>query len=81
VEESAVRITYEEGFGYAAHHVESGVASQGETEAAALAALAEALALHQRSEDEAEAPDEEWLERFDVDPDDTDDEPLPDFMQ
>jgi predicted RNase H-like HicB family nuclease len=79
--ESSVRITYEEGFGYAARHVETGVASQGETEAEALAALAEALALYHRDEDEARAPDEEWFDRFGVDPDATGDEPLPGFMQ
>lgn len=79
--ESAVTITHEEGFGYSARHIESGVASQGETEAEALAALAEALALHHRDEDAARAPDQEWFERHGLDPDDTGDEPLPDFMQ
>jgi predicted RNase H-like HicB family nuclease len=57
--ESAVRITYQEEHGYSARHVESGVASQGETEAEALAALDEALALHHRKTDEARAPDDE----------------------
>lgn len=45
---SEVRLTYSEGYGYSARHTESGVASQGETEADALRALAEALTLHQR---------------------------------
>ena len=82
-EDVEVRITYAEGVGYSARHVESGVASQGATEEEALVALAEALALHRRDDEDAESPDDEWFERHCLDPDDAEpgDSALPDFLQ
>lgn len=80
---SEVHVTYEEGFGYSARHVPTRVASQGDTEEEALVALAEALILHRRSDEEAVLPDSDWFERHGLDPEDaeTGDEPLPDFLR
>lgn len=79
---SEVRLTYEEGVGYSARHLPTGVASQGVTEEEALVALAEALVLHRRAEENAVSPDHDWFERHGLDPSDgaPDDEPLPDFL-
>lgn len=81
-DDSEVRLTYAEGFGYSARHVPTGVASQGDTEEEALVALAEALVLHRRPDDEAVLPDTDWFDRHGLDPEDTvtGDEPLPDFL-
>ena len=81
-DDAEVRVTYEEGFGYSARHVPTGVASQGDTEEEALVALAEALVLHRRSDEEAVQPDSDWFERHGLDPEDAElgDEPLPDFL-
>jgi predicted RNase H-like HicB family nuclease len=65
---TTVRLSYAEGYGYSARHLSSGVASQGETEADALHALAEALTLHGRDEEHAVEPDAEWYDRFGVSP-------------
>jgi predicted RNase H-like HicB family nuclease len=80
-EDASVVIEYEEGFGYAARHVDSGVSSQGETEA--LVALAEALALHCRSDEESREPTAEWYDRHGLSPADarSGDEPLPDCLR
>lgn len=43
-----VRLSFEEGHGHSAHHIDSGIAAWGETEAGALHALADTLAHHQR---------------------------------
>lgn len=82
-EDASVVIEHEEGFGYAARHVDSGVSSQGETEAEALVALAEALALHRRPDEESREPTAEWYDRHGLSPADarSGDEPLPDFLR
>lgn len=46
-----VRLSYEEGYGYSAYHIDSGIDSQGGTEVEALHTLADALAFHQRNDD------------------------------
>ena len=81
-DDAEVRVTYEEGFGYSAQHVPSGVASQGDTEEEALVALAEALILHRRPDEDAVPPDPAWFERHGLDPGDSEigDKPLPDFL-
>lgn len=76
-----VRLSYEEGYGYSARHVPSGIASQGETEAEALHALAEALTLHQRDDEHAVEADVDWYERFGVSPHPNTSRTLPDFLQ
>lgn len=82
-EDAEVRITYAEGFGYSARHVPSGIASQGDTEEEALVALAEALALHRRSDEAATAPDPDWFARHDLDSADVEpgEKSLPDFLE
>lgn len=77
-----VRVTYAEGFGFSARHVPTGVASQGDSEEVALVALAEALVLHRRSDEDAVPPDADWFDRHGLDPADaeTGDAPLPDFL-
>lgn len=81
-DDTEVRLTYAEGFGYSARHVPTGVASQGDTEEEALVALAEALVLHRRSDEDAVPPDADWFDRHDLDSEDAEsgDEPLPDFL-
>lgn len=81
-DDSEVRLTYAEGFGYSARHVPTDVTSQGDTEEEALVALAEALVLHRRSDGEAVPPGADWFDRHGLDPADaeTGDEPLPDFL-
>ena len=61
-----------------ARDIETGVASYGETKAEALAMLAEALELHAGG---GEPVTDDDLREFGLDPDDVDDNPLPDFMQ
>ena len=61
-----------------ARDIETGVASYGDTKAEALVMLAEALSLHAS---EGEPVTDETLREFGLEPDDTDDEPLPEFMQ
>ena len=61
-----------------AQDIETGVASYGETKAEALAMLAEALELHAGG---GEPVTDDDLREFGLDPDDVDDNPLPDFMQ
>ena len=81
-EDAEVRVSYEEGFGYSARHLPTGVASQGGTEEEALVALAEALVLHRRPDEEAVSPGADWFDRHGLEPEDaeTGDEPLPDFL-
>lgn len=64
-EETAVTITESDGY-FVATDEDTGVASQGETKAAALANLAEALELHDRAvpedvEEEPEPSDAPWF--------------------
>ena len=82
-DDAEVRVTHEEGFGYSAHHVPTGVASQGDTEEEALVALAEALVLHRRSDEDAVLPDTDWFERHGLDPEDGEagGKPLPDLLR
>lgn len=47
-----VRLALARGIGYSARHVPSGIATQGDTEEEALRALADALTLHRRDEDD-----------------------------
>lgn len=61
-----------------ARDIETGVASYGETKAEALVMLAEALSLHAG---EGDPVTDDTLREFGLDPEDTDDEPLPEFMQ
>lgn len=81
-DDTEVRLTYAEGFGYSARHVPTGVASQGDTEEEALVALAEALVLLRRGEDEAVPPDAVWFDRHGLDPEDAEsgDEPPPGLL-
>lgn len=81
-DETEVRLTYAEGFGYSAGHLPTGLASQGDTEEEALVALAEALVLHRRSDEDAVQPDPDWFDRHGLEPGDTEsgDKPLPDFL-
>lgn len=76
-----VRLSHAEGYGYSARHIPSGIASQGDTEEEALRALAEALTLHRRDDEDAVEADADWYERFGVDPRPDTSEPLPDFLQ
>jgi len=57
---------------------ETGVASFGETKAEALRMLAEALELHEGG---GESVTDEGLREWDLDPDDFDDEDLPEFLR
>lgn len=81
-DDAEVRVTYAEGFGYSARHVPTGIASQGDSEEEALVALAEALVLHRRSDEDAVLPDDDWFERHGLDPEDAEpgDRPFPDFL-
>jgi predicted RNase H-like HicB family nuclease len=73
---------------WVATDIETGVASQGETRAEALANLDEAVALHQQDEDTVETPadEREMLRELGIDPDEVeraraDSDGLPEFMQ
>lgn len=66
--------------GWSAIDEELGVASCGDTRAEALEMLDEAVALHQ-GEGEPIEDEDAALEELGLDPDDTGDEPLPEFMQ
>ncbi|RQG91206.1 hypothetical protein EA462_04240 [Natrarchaeobius halalkaliphilus] len=61
-----------------ARDLETGIASFGETKAKALEMLAEALALHEGG---GEPVTDDDLREWGLDPDATDDKPLPDFMK
>lgn len=61
-----------------ARDLETGVASYGETKAEALVMLAEALSLQTG---EGEPVTDETLREFGLDPENTGDESLPEFMQ
>ena len=61
-----------------ARDIETGVASYGETKAEALVMLAEALSLH---DGEGEPVIDETLREFGLDPENTGDESLPEFLQ
>jgi predicted RNase H-like HicB family nuclease len=73
---------------WVATDIETGVASQGETRAEALANLDEAVALHQHDEDGVETPadEREILRELGIDPDEiererADSDGLPEFMR
>ncbi|MCU4799719.1 type II toxin-antitoxin system HicB family antitoxin [Halobacteria archaeon HArc-gm2] len=68
-----------EGDWWVAKDVETGVASQGETREEALEMLDEAVALHKG--EIGREPTDEDLEEWGLDPDETGDKELPDFMQ
>jgi hypothetical protein len=61
-----VLLSHEPGYGYSSRHISSGVASQGDSEADALRALAEALTLHNRNEEDAVEASDDWYDRYDV---------------
>jgi len=73
-----VEFIYEDDGRITARDLETGVASYGETKAEALVMLAEALSLHTG---EGEPVTDETLREFGLDPENTGDESLPEFMQ
>lgn len=73
-----VKFIYEDDGRITAQDIETGVASFGETKSEALVMLAEALSLHAG---EGEPVTDETLREFGLDPENTGDEPLPEFMQ
>lgn len=77
-DEEGVEFIHEEDGSITAKDKETGVASYGDSKAEALRMLAEALTLH---EDGGEPVSDEDLEGMGLDPDETGDEKLPDFMQ
>ena len=76
--EVGVEFIHEDDGRVTARDVETGVASFGETKAEALAMLAEALELHDRTGGDISAGD---LRAFGLDPEDADDRQLPEFMR
>jgi hypothetical protein len=76
--EEGVEFIYEDDGRITARDIESGVASYGETKAEALGMLAEALALHAGGGDPVTDAD---LQEFGLDPNEVDDQELPEFMQ
>jgi len=77
-DEEGVEFVHEDDGSITARDKETGVASFGDTKAEALRMLAEALELHEGG---GEPVTDEDLREMGVDPDDTDDEELPEFMQ
>ena len=73
-----VEFIYEDDGRITARDLETGVASYGEIKAEALVMLAEALSLHTA---EGEPVSDEILREFGLDPENTGDESLPEFMQ
>ena len=73
-----VGFIYEDDGRITARDLETGVASYGEIKAEALVMLAEALSLHTG---EGEPVSDEILREFGLDPENTGDESLPEFMQ
>jgi predicted RNase H-like HicB family nuclease len=73
-----VEFIHEDDGSITARDLETGIASFGETKAEALEMLAEALTLHEGGGDPVTDED---LEEWGLDPDATDDKPLPDFMK
>lgn len=73
-----VEFIYEDDGRITARDLETGVASYGETKPEALVMLAEALSLHTG---EGEPVTDETLREFGRDPENTDGESLPEFMQ
>lgn len=68
VDDKHVTITRDDGL-FVARHEETGVASHGETEAEALAMLAEALALHRGEAGEEIEDEEAFMRELGIDPD------------
>lgn len=60
---------------------ETGLARGGDTRAEALAQLAEVLDLHEGGGESIDDPDEFLREELGIDPDEADEEELPDFMR
>ncbi len=77
-DEEGVEFIHEDDGSITAKDKESGVASFGDTKAEALRMLAEALTLYEGG---GEPVTDEDLEEWGLDPDETGDEDLPDFMQ
>jgi len=75
---SAVEFIHEDNGSITARDKETGVASYGDTEAEALRMLAEALTLHEGG---GEPVSDDDLREMGLDPEETGDEELPDFMQ
>lgn len=76
--EKGVEFIYEDDGRITARDIESGVASYGETKAEALGMLAEALELHAGGGDPVSDAD---LRALGLDPDDSDDHELLEFLQ
>jgi Uncharacterised protein family (UPF0150). len=76
--EEGVEFIHEDDGSITARDKETGVASFGDTKAEALRMLAEALELHEGG---GEPVTDEDLREMGLDPDDTGDEELPDFMR
>jgi predicted RNase H-like HicB family nuclease len=76
--EEGVEFVHEDDGSITARDKETGVASFGDTKAEALRMLAEALELHEGG---GEPVTDEDLRQMGLDPDDTDDEELPEFTK
>lgn len=76
--EEGVEFVHEDDGRITARDTETGVASYGETKADALRMLAEALELH---EEGGEPVDDADLRELGLDPDEEDDESVPEFMR
>jgi predicted RNase H-like HicB family nuclease len=76
--EEGVEYVHEDDGSITARDKETGVASFGDTKAEALRMLAEALELHEGG---GEPVTDEDLRQMGLDPDDTDDKELPEFMK
>jgi len=77
-DDGGVRFIHEEDGSITARDEETGVASFGDTKAEALRMLAEALELHEGG---GEPVTDDDLEEWGLDPADSDDNELPEFMQ
>ena len=77
-DEDGVEFIHEEDGSITARDTETGVASFGETKSEALRMLAEALELHEGG---GEPVDDDDLREMGLDPDDSGDEDLPEFIQ
>jgi predicted RNase H-like HicB family nuclease len=77
-DEEGVEFIHEDDGSITARDKETGVASYGDTKAEALRMLAEALTLHEGG---GEPVSDEDLREMGLDPEDTGDEELPEFMQ
>jgi len=77
-DEEGVEFIHEDDGSITAKDIETGVASFGETKAEALRMLAEALTLHEGG---GEPVTDDDLEQWGLDPDETGDADLPEFMR